>query len=249
MKAIELDKGLFVYQFDPAPGDIEGLNFMAIIEDGRALFLDTGYRENMTLALEDLARRGAVPAGAIISHYHPDHDGGLALLGKVEIRASLSWKATASQWQGPGGPAPVEPTILVGEVTEMRFGRRRLAIQPLPGHSQDSLAVTIDGRWLYAADAILLTNDGRPLLPSVHARPVSLHLEAIDWLAGHSDLVFIPGHGSVMQDQGGRERDLANRRRYLAAIAATTGPIGFEEATAGCEPPFIGREWHEENYR
>lgn len=31
-----LDEGLFVYQFAPPDGEIEGLNFMAIVEDATA---------------------------------------------------------------------------------------------------------------------------------------------------------------------------------------------------------------------
>ena len=249
MKVIVLDEGLYVYQFDPPAGEVEGLNFMAAVEDGKAMFLDTGYAANMAEALEDIARRGAVPAGAVVSHYHPDHSGGLALLGDLDVWASDAWHATADAWREPGGMSPVEPTLLVSERTVIRFGRRILELYPLPGHSDDSLAVIIDSVWLYAADAVLLTNDGRPLLPSVHSRPVSRHLDAIDWMADHAGLVFIPGHGAVMTDRAVRERDLGNRRRYIAAIAGADGAVSFEGATAACDPPFIGREWHEHNYR
>ena len=61
-------------------------------------------------------------------------------------------------------------------------------------------------------------------------------------------LVFVPGHGAVMGEKSFRERDLANRRRYLAAIAGAKGRVSLKEATAGCEPPFLGEAWHEENY-
>jgi len=81
-----LDEGICVYQSAPPAGEVEGLNFMAIVEDGKALFLDTGYAANMAEALEDIARRGAAPTGAIISHYHPDHDGGLPPLPSVHSR-------------------------------------------------------------------------------------------------------------------------------------------------------------------
>ena len=249
MKTIELDAGLFLFQVDPPAGEIEGLNFIAIVEDGRALFVDTGYAADMAAALADPALAGVLPAGAVVSHYHPDHDGGLPLLGPVDVWASDAWRATADAWREPGSAAQVAPTVLVSGRTELRFGRRLLELYPLPGHSDDSLAVVVDGAWLYAADAILLTNDGRPLVPSVHSRPVSRHIDAMDWLSDRADLVFVPGHGSVMADRGRRERDIRNRRRYLSAIAGAPGGISFADATAGCDPPFLGEAWHEHNYR
>lgn len=249
MNVISLEEGLYVYQLDPAEGEVEGLNFMVVIEDGKALFIDTGYEQNMRTALADLGRRKAVPSCAIISHYHPDHDGGLALLGGIDIWASALWRKTAEACRGPGAPGAVEPGILISKPTALRFGKRELEIHPLPGHSEDSLAVLIDDTWLYVADSILLTNEGAALLPSVHGRPISLHIEAIDWLMKRSDRSFIPGHGAILRDRAAREKDLENRRRYLVAISGAKGGITFEEATASCEPPFIGREWHEENYR
>lgn len=248
MRVLCLDEGLLVYQFDPVPGQIEGLNVMALVEGHEVLFLDTGYRANMASVLEDLESRRARPAGAIVSHFHPDHDGGLPLLGSVPVWGGEEWRSTAEASLPPGGAIAVEPTRIVEEEVALCFGRRRLVIHPLPGHSDDSLAVLIDDRWLYVADAVLLTNDGRPLLPSVHSRPVSLHLAAIDWLQGQSSRAFIPGHGAIIGDRARREADLANRRRYLEAIARS-GAISFETATQGSDPPFLGREWHEENCR
>ena len=248
MRVLCLDEGLLVYQFDPAPGQLEGLNFMAIIEGNEALLVDTGYRANMARALEDLESRRTKPVGAIISHFHPDHDGGLPLLGSVSVWGSEEWRSTAEAWLPPGGAIAVEPTLIVEEEVPLDFGRRRLVVHPLPGHSDDSLAVLIDDRWLYVADTVILTNDGRPLLPSVHSRPISLHIAAIDWLGGQCSRAFIPGHGAILGDRARREADLANRRRYLEAIASG-GPVSFEAAIAGCDPPFLGREWHEENCR
>ena len=271
MKTIPLDEGLLLYQIDPPDGGFEGLNFLVLIEGGKALFLDCGYEPNMREALADLSRRGAAPSGAIVSHYHPDHDGGLRLLGDVEIWGGESWLQSAEKWLEPGGTPSPAPEHIVRDRTELRFGKRELVIFPLPGHSDDSLAVLVDDRWLYVADAVLLANDGRPLLPSVHSRPVSRHLEAIDALDRLTSYIFIPGHGSVMSDRKERERDLRNRRLYLTAIASAAGGsaaapgssargtaapgstepagISFDEATAGCDPPFLGREWHEHNYR
>ncbi|MDP3180162.1 MAG: MBL fold metallo-hydrolase [Spirochaetaceae bacterium] len=263
MKTIPLDEGFLLYQLDPSDGGFEGLNFLVLIEEGKALFLDCGYEPNMREALADLERRGVVPSGAIVSHYHPDHDGGLRLLGDIETWGGESWLQSAEKWLEPGqSPAPGPKHIVISR-TELGFGKRRLVLFPLPGHSDDSLAVLVDDLWLYVADAILLANDGRPLLPSVHSRPVSRHLEAIDALDRLTRYIFIPGHGSVMSDRKERERDLRNRRLYLTAIASAapasaasgavaSGPaagITFDEATAGCDPPFLGREWHEHNYR
>jgi glyoxylase-like metal-dependent hydrolase (beta-lactamase superfamily II) len=249
MQIRELDEGMLLFQAAPPPGEIEGLNFLALVAGGEALFLDTGYAADMALALAELGRRGARPVGALISHYHPDHAGGLSLLHGVEVLAGARWRETGEAWLAPGERLPVEPTRVIETATRLDFGRHRLELIPLPGHSEDSLIILIDEGWLHAADSILFGERGQPLLPSVHARPVAKHLNAIDRLLGMTERDFIPGHGPVLGERASRERDLRNRRRYLAALVAAPEGIGFAEATAGCEPAFLGEAWHAENWR
>jgi glyoxylase-like metal-dependent hydrolase (beta-lactamase superfamily II) len=110
------------------------------------------------------------------------------------------------------------------------------------------MGAIIDDEILYAADTLLFTNEGAPILPSVHARPVSLHAESLRALKAYLDLVFVPGHGAPVTDRAARERDLGNRIAYIEAIAASPG-IALDEAQKNCDPQFLGNSWHEENYR
>lgn len=248
MHVIELGNDLLLFQVDPPPGEFEGLNFLALVDNGRALFIDTGYKENMAEALVFLDARGVKPAGAIISHYHPDHADGLSLLGGLETWGGEGFEKTLSLCFRAERHASLAPNHRVDGPEVLAFGSHRIELFPLRGHSPDSLGAIIDGRILFAADALLFTNEGEPVLPSVHDRPVSNHAEALRLLKSHLDLVFVPGHGAPVTDRSLRERDLSNRLAYIEAIVSRPG-IDLEEAQSACEPKFRGSEWHEENWK
>jgi glyoxylase-like metal-dependent hydrolase (beta-lactamase superfamily II) len=248
MRTIELGEGLYQFMFDPAEGGFEGLNFLALVEGGEALFLDTGYAHLMKGALAFVESLGARPVGAVISHYHDDHAGGIPLLGGVPTWGSERYAASLDRCFPECERAALAPKNLVRGAETVALGSHSIELFPLPGHSPDSLGAIVDGRVLYAADTLLLTNEGAPILPSVHARPVSLHAESLRKLRAYLDLCFVPGHGAPLTDRAARERDIENRLAYIEAIAATPG-IGLEEAQKDCDPKFLGSVWHEENSR
>jgi len=229
MKTIDLGEGLLCFMFDPPPGEFEGLNLLALVDGGEALLLDTGYKENLREALGHLESIGARPTKAIISHYHSDHADGLALLPGLETWGHAAYQETLDRCFRPERHASLAPRHAISAPEALAFGGHRLELIPMPGHTPDSLSVAIDGRVMYAADLLLFTNEGAPVLPSVHARPVSLHADALRKLWNYLGMTFVPGHGAPVMDRTTRERDLANRISYVEAIATRPG-IGLDEA-------------------
>lgn len=248
MKVIDLGEGLLVFMFDPPPGEFEGLNLLALVDGREALLLDTGYKENLKEVLAYLESLAAKPSMAVISHYHPDHADGLALVPGLETWGHAAYQETLDRCFRPERHASLVPRHAISAPETIAFCGHRLELLPMPGHTPDSLCVAIDGRVLYAADLLLFTNEGEPVLPSVHARPVSLHADALRKLRGYLGMTFVPGHGAPVMDRATRERDLANRISYVEAIASEPG-IGLDEAQASCSPRFRGSEWHEENWK
>lgn len=248
MNGIDLGHGLTLFMFAPPPGGFEGLNMLALVEGEEALLFDAGYADNMRTVLAWLSERDARPAGAVISHYHRDHADGLALVPGLETWGSGRFAETLARSFRSARHASLAPTQRVDGPVTISFSGHSIELFPTPGHTVDSLCAVIDGRILYAADTLLFTNQGEPVLPSVHGRPVGLHAEAIRRLWNYIELPFVPGHGAPVMDKPARERDLANRLAYLEAIAASPG-IDVDAAQAGCTPKFIGREWHEENWK
>lgn len=248
MRVIDLGGDILLFQAEPPPGALEGLNFLALSDGSRVLFVDVGYAENMEEALRLLSGLGHRPVGAIISHYHPDHADGLALLEGIETWGSVEYGETLRQCFGSERHASLAPVHAVSGPESLRFGRHRLELVPLGGHSPDSLGVLLDERVFYAADLLLFTNDGQPVLPSVHDRPVERHAEALRRLTPYLGYLFVPGHGAPVASRLARERDLANRLAYIEAIAARPG-LSLELSQAACEPKFLGSSWHEENWK
>jgi len=248
MKTVKLASGLYLLMFDPAPGGFEGLNILALVEGRDAFFLDTGYAPSMEAAQGFLRGLGARAVGAAISHYHADHAGGLRLLGGIETWGSDEFAASLSPGWPAGERAALAPAHRVRGRELVAFAGHEIELFSLPGHTLDSLGAIVDGEILYAADTLLLTNGGAPILPSVHARPISLHADSLRALRPYLNLVFVPGHGAPLTDRAARARDLDNRLAYIEAIAAKPG-LSLEEAQADCDPKFLGSAWHEENWR
>jgi glyoxylase-like metal-dependent hydrolase (beta-lactamase superfamily II) len=157
--------------FDPPPGEFEGLNILALVDGDETLLIDAGFRENLAGVLAFLERRETRPVGAVISHYHADHADGLALLPGIETWGHAAFRESLDLSFRPERRAGLEPRHKVAAPETMGFGKHRLELIPAPGHTQDSLCVAIDRRVMYAADLLLFTNEGEPVLPSVHARP------------------------------------------------------------------------------
>jgi len=248
MDAIDMGHGLTLCMFEPPPDGFEGLNMLALLEGEKALLFDAGYADNMRTVIAWLAERGASPAGAVISHYHPDHADGLALVPGLETWGSGRYAETLVRSFRSARHASLAPTHRVDGPVTISFSGHSIELIPMPGHTVDSLCAVIDGRILFAADTLLFTNEGEPVLPSVHGRPVGLHAEAIRRLWSYIELPFVPGHGAPVMEKPARERDLANRLAYLEAIAANPG-IDVDAAQVDCTPKFRGREWHEENWK
>lgn len=138
---------------------------LLIRDAGRAILVDTGPPESASRLLGVLRRAGVGSLDAvIISHGHPDHDGGLAgLVETVHIGVVLTnGRARAGQgWRQRTADLAAHGThIRAATATQLRVGRLRLDIYPPPADpalSENDASVVIALRG--PAASMLLTGD------------------------------------------------------------------------------------------
>ncbi|MCL2855813.1 MAG: hypothetical protein FWE21_09390 [Defluviitaleaceae bacterium] len=109
------------------------------------------------------------------------------------------------------------------------------------------MLVKINDKFIHVADEVMLTNDGKPLLPGLEGRHVlQRQLDSWNYMKGYCkpEITIICGHGPVME--GGKlEKDLQNRIEYAKAIMEANGAISYEDATKNCHCDFVGKPWHD----
>jgi len=249
MRKYELEEGMIRYLFDGEPESQLGYNIIALLQGKEALLIDTGYENQAEEVLRDLDNNGFAIAGVIISHFHHDHIFGLKVLPKTQMYGSAEFQATFDRYFNADEQRCFAPTVLVKKRRRIVFGSHDIILIPFPGHSRCGILTDINRRYLHIGDELLLTNDGRPVLPSVGREDVKPHYEALGRLRKYFDRIFIPSHGRLVEDRDIKEREVRNRQTYLQTVLQHQEPIGFAEAVRDCDCVFLNDKWHFNIYK
>jgi glyoxylase-like metal-dependent hydrolase (beta-lactamase superfamily II) len=177
------------------------VNFVYLVGDretGEAVVVDPAY--DMQGLLDILATDGMKLAGALVTHYHPDHVGGqmmgysidgvreLLTLAPVPIHVQADEAFGVQRVTGASDTDLVEhssgDTVMVGDIP--------IELIHTPGHTPGSQCFLVDNR-LVAGDTLFLEGCGRTDLPG--GDPVALYESITQKLARvPDDAVLFPGH-------------------------------------------------------
>ncbi|HZU06419.1 MAG TPA: MBL fold metallo-hydrolase [Chloroflexota bacterium] len=180
--------------------------YVWLLPDEPVTLIDTGTRGSgraLLAALERLGRRPEELAVVVLTHYHPDHVGGLPdLLARLQARAGAMPRvaihhAEAPYLRAPATlPNPVRPALLralvqpLWPLVRLRRpcpvhapladgacvpGRPDLRVVHLPGHTPGSIALYLPARGVVLAGDALERRGGRlgPPNPYFTADPVT----------------------------------------------------------------------------
>ncbi len=135
-------------------------------------------------------------AAILLTHGHPDHSAALA-----EVRQATG--APIGVHNADAGLLPVPPDFELRDGQVVRFGRCRVRVHHLPGHTPGSVGLELDGqRWL-VGDAIFPGGPGHTDSPADLQQLMRTLRERIFVLADETQL--LPGHGDATTV--GRERE------------------------------------------
>ncbi|MDF2945308.1 MAG: hypothetical protein K0S01_4166 [Herbinix sp.] len=247
MKKIELSQGIIQYIFEPKIQQNIGNNIIAIINDDRAVLIDTGLEEQTKEVKNDLEESKITIDKVIISHFHNNHMQGLGILPDVTVYGSSHYMQTIDLLT-PQCEHYYNPTILVDKSLTLEFGNHKIEMIQNPGHSLCTLLVKINEEFLYVADEMIFSNTGEPVLPRITKNDIINLYISVHNLRKYSKYAFIPGHGKIIYKQSHIIEEIKNVCRYLCEILSNDEKITVEEATKKCTCNFLHQEWHDNLY-
>lgn len=170
-----------------------GSRVTALIGDDRALLVDAGMKGSSGLIVSGLRELGLTThdvSGVVVSHYHPDHAGGVPELvtdRDIEVMAHrLDARILAGVDEQPnpfqywlmarltapvigklnGPPIPVDTELEDGDVIPFDFP---VQVVHIPGHTSGSIALFLPDQGLVVAGDALQYRLGRKLTPPAAA--------------------------------------------------------------------------------
>ena len=223
-----------------------------VLEDGRALVIDTMMFPEMAQGLiDELAHRRAAAEVVVNTHHHVDHIGGNSLFPDARL---VAHPRTVETVEAMGLPAEIYDGFM--PAFRGRFAGLDIVVPRAdegidlpqaaelrgyaPAHTPGDTAV-----WL-EADRILFTGDlcFFGVTPLAVQGLISTWIDALDDLIGLEPVVVVPGHGPV-----GDAGDIVVVRDHLRALLdhgreAVAGGATLDEALAAFDPGPV-REWIE----
>lgn len=246
MEIIEIESDIFLFQFAPEGNKIVGSNIFAIIDNDKALLIDTGYEKHMEQVTNELVKRKVKVSIVIISHFHPDHFLGLKLIDNKLIIGSRNYKDTILRFIDEDEAFLYFPDIEVKKSHKINFGYHEIEMLENPGHSRCTIITQVDKKYTHVGDEIIFTNDGRPVLPFVSLKDNQDHVESLKRILSIKNNIVFPGHGSILRDSDALNIDIKNRINYLDKIYEKSGNIKYDDAALG-NYEFMNSGWHEYN--
>jgi len=258
MTKTKLADGIFQYAFPPGrDGGIFGNTIVAIIDGGEAMLIDTAYPEEAIQVKDDLAASGIAVEKIIISHFHSDHYYGVQEFPDIPYYGGDRFEETlVSEGHDEGHIKEAAPKLVVDQPTTIDFGGHILELIPFVGHAVCTLLVQINNQFVFVADDILFTTDGRLMVPWLcgpgdRHTLITRQLAAWGILRQYADYIIIPAHGPAF-DGSKLDKYLDSLTSYLGAIQVANGEISYEDAVKGCDPPplnvsFGDSSWHNHN--
>ena len=249
MKKIELSEGILQYLFDPVDHTLYGNNVIAILNDDKAMMIDTGFAFQTEEVINDLKEAGITICSVIISHFHEDHMQGLKRLKDIDVYGSGYYQQTLNQWLSTEEQLGYAPTIKVDKNLKIIFGDHTLELIHNPGHTICTLFVKLDEKYLYVADELMYSENGEPLLPCITKNDIINHYVSVHNLTMLSNYIFIPGHGDILTEPHKIITDVKNVCHYLCEILSHDEELTVEQATKNCTCTYLHTEWHENIYK
>ena len=217
MEIREISKNIFLFRFDKALENFIGINIIMIQNGNEALLIDTGYENNFLELQDHLDKNNIRVTDVVVSHFHPDHIGGLKYLKDANIYGSELGEISLRKYN-----VDIDhliPNIKVLEELSINFGGHNIKLVKNPGHSIDGMLISIDNKYLYVADDMVFSHKGLALVPFCADRNVQNHISSIEKISNcYIGKIIIPSHGEIIENQELIKLDLENRLTYLKYI-------------------------------
>ncbi len=193
---------------------IETMANCALLTDDRLVLVDTSANGEASDIFSYLKRIRYQPtdiSSIIITHTHPDHVGGLAIMKEktdAEVaahRIEADYISRKVQYPGPPGPQRHKPCP-VDMLLEDGDRYQELLVIHTPGHTPGNIALLDEARsLLIAGDTVRTEEGGIGPMSDVYNIDPSEHRHSIKKVAAYDFESLIVGHGKPVRSGASKE--------------------------------------------
>lgn len=202
MKIIKISSTFYCFQFLEVLDRVTyTTNVYALIDKGRVLLIDTGYRAYSQKIREYFLNENLHVTDIIITHYHRDHAEGSVLFEHARIYASDQYEENFRKCQEMLHTEMYHaPDICVEDKYLIDFGSFKVKLIKTPGHTKCGMSVLIDDQYLLPSDLILQDMDNKAIVPyiDISSNPED-HLKSLRMLQILEYKFLCLSHGSIIE--------------------------------------------------
>jgi len=202
---IELNRGdsmkiykygdMYQYRFD-GETDKLGVNIYCYIKNKEAIMFDSGYEEQFLQVKKDLDNEGVQLKKLVLTHFHPDHIGGIKHCQDIDILGSVYSDETLKMFYDDYHL--LLPKTVISEETEIEFHGDKITLIPNPSHSKCTMMIYLKN-YIFAADDVMFFDDNEQCIPYC-ATDVETHLMGIKKLKKVAEgKLILPSHGRALK--------------------------------------------------
>lgn len=244
MKKKRIEKNLLMYQFDSESEGGLGINIYVLVNKDKAVMFDSGYQVHFEQVMDDLNESKIEVVKLILTHFHPDHIGGITNLRNIDIIGSSYSTETLKKFYD--NYQDYEPSIYIEDTTTMKFGKNVITLSPNKGHSNCTLLISINDKYLLPGDDIMFENNGTQCLPYC-AESVKQHLEAVKTIESEVvGKVLLPNHGVLVHNEDKMKIYIDNIKNYLN-FTLENPYSSISDFKEKYKVNFYNEKWHQNN--
>jgi glyoxylase-like metal-dependent hydrolase (beta-lactamase superfamily II) len=246
MTKLKIQDDFYLYQFPEESTGNQGNNIIVLRNLNKALFIDTGLKEQATEIIKDLQKEYIKPEILIISHCHADHLEGLGYFNECTIISSQYYKENSMVASAMKSFIPIlSPSITVQDSYSLTFGSFSLFIYPTPGHSRCSMSISINDDSIYIGDLIMTTTQGMPFYPLVcRDGTIKEYIHHLKKLKESKVNTVFTGHGALIRDRHTLVTLADNYIEYLTLLASWKPGLTSPEVFEKFQKTFTGINLH-----
>ncbi len=242
MKIIKLEKNMLYYHLPSMSTSRLGQNIYALLDGHKALLIDSGYKRECQLVLDDLLKRGIKVVSVVPTHFHPDHVEGITIMDHPKVYGHALAVKTLKRFYKEDYHI-MAPTDMIDHKSVIIFGEFELTFEHAPGHSDCSMLVFINNKYMHLGDLYIRLDNGADVLPYATWKGAHDHMMSLDKVVNHIDRVALISHGLCPVNKQDLSRGIKDRKIYLEALLRTKNRASAKEAVEQCSQSFESLHW------
>jgi glyoxylase-like metal-dependent hydrolase (beta-lactamase superfamily II) len=220
-----------------------------IVQDDRALIIDTAFPEYAERVKQDLEAVGIEPKIVIFSHYHADHTAGGAVFSQGEFYAGEAYELNYNNcriWEPQYNF--IRPQKLLRDGNRLTFGHFNLEFSHAPGHSKDGLITRITDKIIHPGDLIMMTKNKKASLPFIaDGGNFQEHIASLGRLKElDPDILLLP-HGGLVDNKEAIIEMIDDRVYYLESTLGSFGTLPLPACLRNDISGYDFLEFHDTN--